>query len=370
MIQTPTLREDIKPLTGIRGVAAFMIVLYHLHFNPSFADDYFPFIHKAYLSVDLFFVLSGFVLALRYRAWFATGITTASVGAFMVQRIGRIYPPYILATAIYFTKWLVNLRGERVIDFHSYDIVANVLLIQAWGIGAKTICGPSWSVSVELFAYLLFPVLIFSLLARGYVRAGLLGLASIAGIVMVAASPLGVNGALDVVDYKSVLPLLRCIAEFSLGLIAYELAKRKIGVRIWSNFWFTPIILAALVSAFALGLSDLWIAFLFPPLILSLYYNGTIGRLLFGNPLAHWLGVISYSMYLLHPFFREAAGHTMTLASHHFGAAPHYLFVILALAGAIGGAALFQRYVELPGRRNVEKIVLKLFPRLPLRPKT
>jgi peptidoglycan/LPS O-acetylase OafA/YrhL len=360
-------KREIAPLTGIRGVAAFMVMLYHLDYIPRFATNYLSFAHKGYLSVDLFYVLSGFVLALRYREWFAAGVGPARVGAFLLQRLGRIYPAYFIVSAFYYVKWLVNLTGHRVIEFRAYDVVANILLLQGWGVGASAICGTSGSVSAEMFAYLLFPLLVGCVTARASWRSALLAAAATLGVLCVAFSPYGVKGALDVVnDETSFLPLLRCISEFSLGLVAFELSRNDLCKRILSGAWAVPVLLAGMAGLLGFSVPDAVFALAIPFLIIGLSYEGQGASLLFGNKLVHKLGVISYSLYLLHPAFRDVAGRLMEMTNARYGAPSPVPFILLAVAGAIIAAYAFQRLVEVPGRRLANRLARRFFPTSPV----
>lgn len=364
---SPHVRHEIKPLTGIRGVAAFLVMLYHVPLNPHFASDAMPFLHAGYLCVDLFYVLSGFVLAYRYRAWFAEGITARNSAAFIVLRLGRVYPAYIVAFGLYYARWLLDLNGQRTLDFNAYDVATNLALLQGWGIGAKTICGPTWSVSAELFAYLFFPLLVFQGIARGTVGSILLAAAAVAGLIYVALSPDGVNGALDVINENNMLPLLRCVSEFSLGLVAFAFASGGIGRKIFATRWATPVILALLFLLLWCGAADVVVVLTFPLLVASLFYDQPVGRALFGNRLIHWMGVISYSFYLLHLLARDVAAHVMTVLDARFGELPHLPFILLAIAASAAAAFVFQRCIEVPGRKLLEKTAQRFFPSLPLR---
>jgi peptidoglycan/LPS O-acetylase OafA/YrhL len=284
------------------------------------------------------------------------------VGAFMAQRFGRVYPAYFVASCIYYVKWLVNLTGHRLIEFHAYDVVANLLLIQGWDIGAEGICPVAWSVSGEMFAYFLFPVLVCFITAKGGWRSALLVAAAMIGIVFVALSPYGVSGSLDVVDSNTFLPLLRGVSEFSLGLVAFELSRKDICKRILSGAWAVPVILGVIVGVFWLGLPDVAFVLAIPFLVIGLSYDGRAASLLLGNRVVHKLGVISYSLYLLHPALRNVAGRLMEITSARYGVSPHTPFIVLAIVAAVAAAYVSQRLVEVPGRHLVNRLAGRFFP--------
>jgi peptidoglycan/LPS O-acetylase OafA/YrhL len=151
--------REILPLTGLRAVAAWWVVVFH------FAKDNVPttVLHSiaasGHVAVDLFFVLSGFVLARRYRP--ADVATATGRRAFWRRRLARVYPLYLASLALGFSaEWPRSLRD-----------------LATWG-GALRLAGQAallnafchkwmfrlnwaaWSLSVEAFFYLLFPWLI------------------------------------------------------------------------------------------------------------------------------------------------------------------------------------------------------------------
>ena len=162
----PAARPTIDALTGLRGVAAMWIVLYHYAvqlrpFLPEIgvAD---PLIRQGHLAVDLFFVLSGFVLAYNYVDRLATW-DAREARRFIVLRLARIYPVH-LATLLAVTLMVVAAQAAgagdamRADKYSAGDFVLNLLLVHAW-VAEPTLSWnyPSWSISPEMFAYLLFP---------------------------------------------------------------------------------------------------------------------------------------------------------------------------------------------------------------------
>jgi peptidoglycan/LPS O-acetylase OafA/YrhL len=346
------MRNEIKPLTGIRGVAAFLVMLYHMHFVSAFSGFYPFFIRKAYLSVDLFFILSGFVLALRYGKDFVNGLETVKLGNFMRHRFGRIYPAYLVISILDYARSMVH----HSISFTGYDIWANFLLIQSWGIGASSISGNSWSISTEILAYFLFPILIYGVIGRRPVGVAALTVFSIAGIFAVAWSHLGISGPLDVIEKSSPLPLLRCLAEFCLGVVAYKVSQHPICKRILSPDTAIVSVLFGIAALLWIRDSDVAVVLLMVFLIVCLSYSGRVSAALFGNRLTYHLGVISYSLYLVHPMFRGIAGSLAIFARNHGLPAPAGLFVLLAIALSWGAASLSQRFIEVPGRHLVDRL--------------
>ena len=210
--------KEIRALTGIRGAAACYVMAYHFFSNASIGPAG-TFIGHGYLAVDLFFVLSGFVMALTYAEDFRKGFAVQAYARFMVKRLGRIYPLYISATIAAF---LIAVSHHEPHLTSATRWACNILLIQAWGL-SQSIAHAVWSISTEFGAYVLFPgLLAVTLLCRPRVAA-FTALAAAATFLLLATRPLGQlhqatrSGMLDIWGGNSIFPLLRCLAGFSLG---------------------------------------------------------------------------------------------------------------------------------------------------------
>src|SRR5262249_48688850 len=118
---------------------------------------------RGYLGVDFFFVLSGFIITHVYLANLAHP-TAAATRVFLWHRFVRIYPVHVAVLA----GLMVLLAIGRVAgiplnnpeDWSSADLLWNLTLLHAWGfVDHPSWNVPSWSISAEWFAYLLFPLL-------------------------------------------------------------------------------------------------------------------------------------------------------------------------------------------------------------------
>lgn len=148
-------------LTGIRAIAAYMV--FFLHFNPfkSWGVDsvFFRFFNELHVGVPLFFVLSGFLITLRYYdsfefsgAWFVR---------YMQNRIARIYPMYFILTTLVFL-YAFALQGY----FQSWLYVTHITFVRGFFDALRfTGVGPGWSLTVEENFYFFAP-LIFLLSKR------------------------------------------------------------------------------------------------------------------------------------------------------------------------------------------------------------
>jgi peptidoglycan/LPS O-acetylase OafA/YrhL len=303
--------SEIRALTGLRGVAAADVMLCHYN-APGFAILRFFEFHNA--AVDLFFCLSAFTLCLAYGAGDERRVSWWN---FAVARIARIYPLYFVTLVISF-----HLTYEISNGFAFYppgrlikDAIEQLLLVSNWPLIGHGVAWnlPAWSVSVETFCYafLFFPLFAFS---RAASRTGLsvrlsLVIALTFACYMSSALIFSAGTAHWGIDRPSAFlpylgPSLRGMAMFLAGWLVYLSYRQK-------------DVLSALagVGTDAIGLSFLMIAvasqfgvfnrgqclMLFPFLILGLAANTrSITARALASPPLHYLGKISYSVYLIH----------------------------------------------------------------------
>ena len=138
-------RTEISALTSLRGVAALTVLIFHV--IPGF---------RGYLAVDLFFLLSGFVLTHVYHE---IELTWQSYFSFSKARLARIYPVHLMMLVV-----LLPMLDTRP-DFSSGGLLSSLLFMQSpW----HSICWnyASWSISAEWHSYLLFPILILNYRTR------------------------------------------------------------------------------------------------------------------------------------------------------------------------------------------------------------
>jgi peptidoglycan/LPS O-acetylase OafA/YrhL len=338
-------------------VAASVVVVHHaleLDISPWYSTRL-----PGYLAVDMFFVLSGFVLALTYADAFAPGRGNRAYWDFLARRIARIYPIFLVVLAWTVARMVVLGPHLPFVPATFVCIAINALLIQGWGL-APALIAASWSVSTEIAAYVAFPLLLRGTLFCRPVRA--LG-AAIAAMALlgtaVALAPriaLPGHGTLDIYDGMTVLPLLRCIAGFVFGLLMFRLALRPSVIAIASRNWVAALLLGALVVTFALQLGDLAVYPLFPAIVLVCYANrGWVERVL-GHGITYWLGVLSYATYLVHSEVYWELQHLV----QHWGISvlsvpAAIVFGVTAFAIILGAAALAHVAIEVPGRRLVRR---------------
>lgn len=350
---------QLKALTGLRGVAAFVIVLFHAKaaIDSNLGD--IPWLDHGYLAVDIFFVLSGFVMFWTYR----DHITSRSrLVEFYAKRIARIYPLHVLLLVPFAILALgpALLKGNigEFIYLKSY-LLGSLLLIQNWGFWPKLALNiPAWSISTEFFCYLIFPglALIAARLRVGPVRASLLILA----LAILLYAYFAVR-SLAYAAHIAETGLFRCVMGFACGIICARLFVEQTGCdrsATTASLWRT---LALLVAGCVAGaVLDMWLV---PAAAVSLLLVCLLWTRF--NPLASrpliWLGDISYSVYMTHYLL-------FLLIKMAFGAAGGDLpaeALALYILATLGLSALLYRFVERPAQRATRNWLMCRFTRGP-----
>jgi len=326
--------RHLQSLTPLRGLAALFVLMFHLGRNSGDLSLPASFL-RGYLGVDLFFVLSGFVLTHVYIRIFLAETSWRSAAAFLWARVARIYPVHLFVTAI--------LVASAPTAFSPVTVIANLLLLHVpWPIGA--INQPSWSLAAEWYAYLLFP-----LMAGRLWRCDARVAAAIYVALLIALDLLivGVFGELRTIG-DGWGALARALPEFVAGVITYRAFSDGAAMRIWQGDSAFLAVAAALAVALEFLPNDGLIVALFPLLLLTAVRNtGIAARLLNARPL-RWLGDISYSVYLGQTFAFSAA---VTLSTTSLGPALGLGGLrVLTVALALATGVLIYRCVEVPCR--------------------
>ena len=348
MKASPEAPAHLDALTGLRGIAAWLVVLYHIRLSlteilPAPVIDGLA---KGYLAVDLFFILSGFVLWYNYAPRLRAGGIGAA-GLFLWRRFARIWPLHVLILALFVAFALALLATGR--DASAYPLAQlplHVLLMQNWGLTDSLAWNdPAWSISTEMAAYLAFPLVV---LAARWERLPAVALAAIgAGLAGAIALWFGAQGETALGADIARLGLMRCLLEFSLGNIACLLWLRWRSKHASAALALTACA-AILCMGFSLALPEtVFVPAAFVTGLLALALGrGAIVRAL-GRPVLRYLGEISYSTYLAHTFLFLLFKLAFVDASLRIGWASLAGFLLLVLSVS---AALYHG-VEKPAQR-------------------
>lgn len=359
------LDAEVKPLTGLRGVAASFVVIYH-YFQPVITGGRLGvFLHHGYLSVDLFFVLSGFVMMLSYERRFEWGFKLRNYLDFLHKRFARVYPLYAVITIVFAIVRYLHVVPDAHPD-SAHDIVLNVLLIHGWGL-APGIGAATWSISTELAAYLLFPL--FVILVPSW-RGAILAIGSITTLLVLSHLSTaqveeflsnglpGRNGPLDIYETDTPYPLLRCLAGFALGIVAFRLGQSKIGSAAKQMHYAGDFAAGTLLVCMCIRSADVVIVSLFVPLIICMEKGNSLTRSALETRFIHWLGLISYSIYLIHLLLNALFRVQLTESFKIFHIAHGYTIGgVLLLIPVIVVSAVSYYMVEQPARDALRLLI-------------
>ncbi|RYY29139.1 MAG: acyltransferase [Sphingomonadales bacterium] len=324
-----------------------MIVLFHIRdAMPWLPHGVMAVLSHGYLAVDFFFLLSGFVIWNSYTDRIRSG-GAAALPDFFKRRIARIWPLHIFMLGVGLAiALLLNAAGRDTHDFPMSELPLHVLLLQNWGFTSHLSWNdPAWSISCELAAYLLFPLLAFAIDWRRVPTLAIL--AAIAALLSLLHTIFATRGLTQLGQELTQLGVIRCVLEFACGTAIGALWLR------WRESGKAPAILsAALALLFAAAaitgtMPETFAApaaFAAALLALALVRNS----LLEAAPL-HYLGEISYATYLGHYLLWFAFKLAFVDDPHNVPLPLLALFLMLVLASSV---ALYH-LVEKPAQRAI-----------------
>lgn len=275
-------------LDGLRGIAAIIVVNGHMPFNAGFS--LFPFF---YLAVDLFFLLSGFVIAFAYDRRFERGF---SISEFMLVRYIRLFPLYLLGGLIGAAGVAATmLLGRGDYGWGTFAISAFfwlfMLPVPLAGIGIAPFNGPSWSIFFELAVNFLFA------LFWKYLTTPVLCAIVVAGAGALIATDLKMGTLHGGFEWATIfVGLVRVVYGFFGGVLLYRVLphwQRKSRWAYLLPFAVIPVFSAHVPTAPMIEIAAALV--IFPAII-------AIGAVLDPpnpRPFA-FLGLASYAIYILH----------------------------------------------------------------------
>jgi peptidoglycan/LPS O-acetylase OafA/YrhL len=344
-------RVEIIPLTSIRGVAALWVVALHLSVNlPLYLATRPPaellarMFAGGYFAVDIFFLLSGYIMMETYG-------TAANSVAFFRNRLARIFPLHLVVASLVVFYILVIDNGGILKSTTKYmtmqDLPLYFTLTFVWfGILVPAVWNsPVWSLSAELAAYIIFPGLQY-LLRHSSPRGILICL-----ILLLGAQYL----LLAITGFQStgIIAVLRAIFGFAAGTMLCS-TRNAHPLPAWlADFATAWLLVCSLLGQLPLAVfpAALLVAALRSP------GDSLCHRVLTTAP-AHWTGKISFSIYLVHiPVLFLG---TLLLArlggTHHPQDA--LVFVLIYLVALLAVSSLTYRFIEKPGRTFTRRLLL------------
>ena len=342
--------REIRALTSLRGVAAMAVVLQHFSATAQeHAAVTIPsIVPHGYIAVDLFFILSGFIMSYTYSEKFIISGFRATPD-FLGRRVARIAPLNVFVVTAVTIAGLISFWKFGTYTFFesddlTFDYLANVFMLQGLGVGAN-LNGPSWSISTEFAAYLLFPILVVAVFR--YRFSCFLSVAvSIVTLGWIASFQPRYGLGAD----SGIPSILRCFSEFTIGMVAFRVYRLETIRRFFGHDAITFGLAIGCALSMALRV-DVPAVAMFPALIISCALNQGRAAALLTTRVPYFLGVVSYSLYLIHSPLRPVELDLVRVV-HPSPLSFSYalLFAAAGSASIVPFAWLAYNFVEKPGR--------------------
>lgn len=376
MLQTPPqaaprVVQQVHALTGVRIVAAMWVVLFHVRGNiasefPWLGEVIGPVLAHGELGVDLFFALSGYVLALNYGERMGLRLDRNATVKFWWARLARVWPAYVfmLVFAAVWHGLLLARQSDDPVDVRDYSVgsfLRQLTLVVQWtepGFERLTWNGAAWSVSAEAFAYLLFPVMVLLVfrLNRSLSTRSLVVMAGVLLFPVVFFSyVLGLYG-----DW---MWLLRILCAFMAGALMFYIVRRVPDTARNRLLASHIIVLATALIVAGCYWMDLtarprYIGLLIPVLVVIVGALGMADRhvaKVLGSKALVVGGMASYSIYLVHMplieiFWKLQMTFPAPLGAGTAGAKVG--FILMPAVVSVLGYCLW-RFFEEPARRKM-----------------
>lgn len=364
----PNTKPHYEILDGLRGVAAIMVVCFHIFeaYATSHLDQN---INHGYLAVDFFFILSGFVIGYAYDdRW-----KTMKIKDFIKRRVIRLQPMVVMGAII--GAIMFYFQGCPVWDVSKVTILAlfiatfiNALLIPATpgteirGLGEMyPLNGPSWSLFFEYIGNILYALFIHRFSTK--VLAWFVFLAGCGLSAFAIWGPYGdICAGFTMTGIEFIAGSLRLLFSFSAGLLLFRLFKP---VNIKGAFWICSLSIVILLAVPRLGGAEhLWMNGLYDTICFAMFfpllvYLGASGKCTDKHTIriCNFLGEISYPLYMVHyPFiylyYAWVKNEKLTFMQSFPGAAG-------VVIGSIILAYICLKFYDIPVRKYLVKRFLK-----------
>lgn len=372
----------LTTLTPLRGIASLLVVIFHSNYlNTFLPNGYTEFLKNAWLWVDFFFILSGFILCYAYGNSFKANFTKKNYKNYILARFARVYPLHLITTLWMFgcAVVFVWLTGESTPVLNPRALPACILLIQSMhsSFSEPPLNNPSWSLSTEWWVYMIFPFLVPFFMKLKQSWWWLVAVCIICFYVFIRYVLGQINHNEPTIAVMTDFGFFRCLVGFFTGMLLFTLYQNGFAFNLFKSDLFFVAISIGLVLAMHFGIMDVIIIMFFPFILIAAAYNQTKIKRILEMKVLQRLGDWSFSIYLVHIPVIYSVKMVKLLKSHFQNPTaikevpikgpikdliyqPNYLtgllMCIIVLILTIAISALFYRYLEIPSRNYINNL--------------
>lgn len=350
------LKPEIEALTGLRFFAALWVFMYHIgdiflkNLFPEFWANYYKILfHGGALGVDLFFVLSGFVIAYNYFDKFED-FAASRYASFLFKRLARIYPVHLVSMALLIPMGYLLTPNDLLLFGSVENFLKNIFLLQALMPPAEwnTV---SWSISCEWLAYCCFPLLVWLFKNLKSRNSALFTLSAIYLVAVILFAWLAINKTpFDHAAYW----LLRIGCEFTAGVLLFKVWQWR------SHIGFsraTIYLVMPTLTLLMLLMSHIPITFVLvvPFIFVTVYMIASdqyFANRFLSLPWVTYVGRVSYSLYMVHGMTLMVFQKLMVNGNYLDATADiRLIFILTYIALTFVLTLMFYHWVEEPARK-------------------
>ncbi|SHG34279.1 acyltransferase family protein [Chryseobacterium vrystaatense] len=330
------MKNEIKSLTGLRGIVALWVTFFHFSYFKSFWIQ--SIVGKGYVAVDIFFVLSAFLLTVSYSDKFKQ-LTFDGVKRFYKKRVNRIYPVYFFSIV-----FIVLFIAE---DPTWSQFFINAGLVQCFFNPNYLLNEVYWSLSTEWICYLIFPLMLWAILKYKIncwflILSGLVlrFIISYVPDIYFDHSPLLINRSTQYLDVVFGVPsLVRTVSSYFFGIGIAFLPESKIKK---NRFFLYGVVILFFLLLYT-GKGVFFIPILSAVIIKHLYSDKkNLVKVFLETKVVYFLGNISYSLYIIHYIVKRQK--IVLVDSHHLNS---FLLIGFSIVLSYFSYILIERRVKI-----------------------
>lgn len=369
----------IGALTGLRGYAALWVVLSHASFTDSLSAPLSArlawgrgegVLRHEYLAVDLFFILSGFVLTHAHARELDGGVDRRAYVRFLLLRLARVYPLHLIALVLAAS---IRIVVPNYLENTAGTFLLHLLLMASWGF-AKGLSwnGPAWSLSSEWLAYLALPPMILLSAGLRRLRAQLAALGLLVllfGVLFFGfLYSMALFFELDISNGAGANA--RVLISVALGCVLRRLYdQQRVRALPWTAlFWLSlPVAVVTMTDLSGRRLDNsLWAYLAIMFVVFAAACASPRGLLPLTARVPVYLGEISFSIYIFHyPVLctlRWMVGARLDAMAPNATVLEARLVIVTAIAVVMGVAVAAHHLVEKPARRLARRWIDRRYP--------